>query len=129
MENCLKDLEAEMREKQEYYSKKLKDQVVFEHILTVLIIIVLLVMVLFTYRLVIVPLRNSVNLIRDEEDLPISGAYEIRFLAKTYNLMHHTNLQNKEKLTYEATHDKLTGLYNRRGYDFLIENVDMETSD
>ena len=128
MENCLKDLEAEMREKQEYYSKKLKNQVVFEHVLTILIIIVLLVMVLFTYRLVIVPLRNSVNLIRDEEDLPISGAYEIRFLAKTYNLMHHTNLQNKEKLTYEATHDKLTGLYNRRGYDFLIENVDLETS-
>ena len=37
-------------------------------------------------------------------------------------------MQSKEKLTYEATHDKLTGLYNRRGYDFLMENVDLETS-
>ena len=37
-------------------------------------------------------------------------------------------MQSKEKLSYEATHDKLTGLYNRRGYDFLMENLDLETS-
>ena len=38
--------------------------------------------------LVIRPLKYSVDLIRDEQDLPVSGAYEIRFLAKTYNLMY-----------------------------------------
>ena len=128
MENCLKDLEQEMDEKQTTNSEKLGRQVAIEHILTILIIIVFLLMVFLTYRLVIRPLKNSVDLIRDEEDLPVRGAYEIRFLAKTYNLMHHTNLQSKEKLTYEATHDKLTGLYNRRGYDFLMENIDLETS-
>ena len=45
----------------------------------------LLGIVILTYRLVILPLKNSVDLIREEEDLPIKGAYEIRFLAKTYN--------------------------------------------
>lgn len=128
MENCLNDLDAEMKEEQGKYAGKLRTQVVFEHILTILIIIMLLGVVILTYRLVILPLKNSVELIRDEEDLPVKGAYEIRFLAKTYNLIHHTNLQSKEKLTYEATHDKLTGLYNRRGYDFLMDNLDLETS-
>lgn len=42
--------------------------------------------------------------------------------------MYYTNIESKKKLGHEATHDKLTGLYNRRGYEFLLQNVDMETS-
>ena len=128
IDKCLQNLDKEMDEKQKDYADRLSRQLVIENILTILIVITMLAMVLITYRLVIRPLKYSVDLIRDEQDLPVSGAYEIRFLAKTYNLMHHTNMQSKEKLTYEATHDKLTGLYNRRGYDFLMENVDLETS-
>ena len=67
-------------------------------------------------------------MIRDEMDIPVKGVYEIRFLAKTYNLIHRTNLQSREQLTYEAMHDKLTGLYNRRGYDYIMKNVDLYTS-
>ena len=128
IDKCLQNLDKEMDEKQKDYADRLSRQLVIENILTILIVITMLAMVFITYRLVIRPLKYSVDLIRDEQDLPVSGAYEIRFLAKTYNLMHHTNMQSKEKLTYEATHDKLTGLYNRRGYDFLMENVDLETS-
>lgn len=128
IDKCLQDLDKEMDEKQKDYADRLSRQLVIENILTILIVITMLAMVYITYRLVIRPLKYSVDLIRDEQDLPVSGAYEIRFLAKTYNLMHHTNMQSKEKLTYEASHDKLTGLYNRRGYDFLMENVDLETS-
>ncbi|MBO4420435.1 MAG: GGDEF domain-containing protein [Lachnospiraceae bacterium] len=128
IDKCLQNLDKEMDEKQKDYADRLSRQLVLENILTILIVITILAMVFITYRLVIRPLKYSVDLIRDEQDLPVSGAYEIRFLAKTYNLMHHTNMQSKEKLTYEATHDKLTGLYNRRGYDFLMENVDLETS-
>ena len=42
--------------------------------------------------------------------------------------MFQSSLKSQEKLAYEATHDNLTGLYNRRGYDFLIQNIDWETS-
>ena len=128
IDKCLQELDREMEEKQKDYASKLSRQLLIENILTILIVVTMLAMVFITYRLVIRPLKYSVDLIRDEQDLPVSGAYEIRFLAKTYNLMHHTNMQSKEKLTYEATHDKLTGLYNRRGYDFLMDNVDLETS-
>jgi DNA-directed RNA polymerase alpha subunit len=65
-----------------------------------------------------------VDLIRDEKDIPVKGAYEIRFLAKTYNLMHQTNMEKKEKLTYEATHDKLTGLYNRRELFWHLDTME-----
>ncbi len=128
MQNCLDSLEDEMKAGQLEISEKLRHQVWIEHILTILLIVVMLGIVMLTSFMIIVPLRKCVNLIRDERDIPLEGAYEIRFLAKTYNLMYHTNLQNREKLTYEATHDKLTNLYNRRGYDFLLSNVDLETS-
>lgn len=128
IDECLKELDNEMKAKQDENADKLKSQMLLEHILTIILVILLLCIVLSAYQLVIKPLKYSVDLIRDEQDLPVSGAYEIRFLAKTYNLIHHTNLQSKEKLTYAATHDKLTNLYNRRGYDFLLENIDIETS-
>ena len=117
-----------MHEQQLNAAEKLERQVFTEHLLTVLLILIVLAIVLLTFFMVIKPLQKCVELIRDEKDIPVMGAYEIRFLAKTYNLMYNTNLSNKERLTYAATHDKLTGLYNRRGYDFLIKNVDLETS-
>ena len=127
MQTCLTELEDEMGNKQSEMADKMQNQVTIEHVLTVLLIIIMLVIVLLTTSLVIRPLGVCIEKIRDEEDIPVKGAYEIKFLAKTYNLMHQTNLAKKEKLTYEATHDKLTGLYNRRGYDFLMENLELES--
>lgn len=128
MQTCLTELENDMENEQASMASMMKDQVTGEHILTIILIIIMLLIVLLTTALVISPLQNCVEKIRNEEDIPIKGAYEIRFLAKTYNHMHHNNIKKKEKLTYEATHDKLTGLYNRRGYDFLMDNLDLENA-
>ena len=127
-QKCLSELSGELQAEQNEASAKLERQVFAEHLLTVVYMLIMIAVVVMTFFMIIKPLQKSVELIRDEKDIPITGAYEIRFLAKTYNLMYNTNLSNKEKLTYAATHDKLTGLYNRRGYDFLIKNVDLETS-
>ena len=128
MQECLDDLVKMIDEKQAEAAKELRDQVFFEHVLTVVLIVILLGIVLLMVKLVFQPLRKAVELIRNEKDIPIKGAYEIRFLAKTYNLMNRANMESQEKLSHEATHDKLTGLYNRRGYDYLIKNVDWDTS-
>ena len=125
---CLSDLTRELNTEQREIAQRLNRQVFVEHALTVLLIAIMLCIVLLTLKLIVKPLMKCVDLIRDEMDIPVKGAYEIRFLAKTYNLIHHTNLQNREQLTYEAMHDKLTGLYNRRGYDYIIKNIDIETS-
>ncbi|MCR5847935.1 MAG: GGDEF domain-containing protein [Lachnospiraceae bacterium] len=125
---CLEELAEELKLRKEDMDKRLKRQTVIEHILIMVLILIMFVIVFFTSHYIIIPLKKAVSRIRDERDVELSGAYEVRFLAKTYNLMYQTNLVNKEKLNYEATHDKLTGLYNRRGYDFLIKNLDIETS-
>jgi diguanylate cyclase (GGDEF)-like protein len=128
IDSCLNDLMEEMNAKQQDMSNRVRKQVWFEHLLTWVLIIITLLVVILTSQLVIVPLKKAVERIREEKDIPLSGGYEVRFLAKTYNLMFQTNVVNKEKLNYEATHDKLTGLYNRRGYEFLLKNVDMESA-
>ncbi len=128
MDSCIDELKNELKEEQNIAAEQMSHQVFVEHTLTVVLIAIMLGIVIMTSRLIIAPIINAIFLIRDERDIPIEGAYEVRFLAKTYNLMFNNHQQSREKLTYEATHDKLTGLYNRRGYDFLIKNVDMETS-
>ena len=125
---CLTDLTNELKERQETMAAHVQKQVWFEHFMTWVLIVITLAIVILTARLVIIPLNKAVARIREEKDIPLEGAYEIRFLAKTYNLMFQTNVVDKQKLNYEATHDKLTGLYNRRGYEFLLKNVDMESA-
>ncbi|MCR5790971.1 MAG: GGDEF domain-containing protein [Lachnospiraceae bacterium] len=128
MQGCLDELEQELSANQLTEEERLEKQVFVEHILTFFLIAILLGIVFLTSRLVISPLRDCVELIRSDEDLPVRGAYEVRFLAKTYNLIHRNNLQSREKLTFEATHDVLTGLYNRRGYEYVLQNVDIENA-
>ena len=128
MQGCMEALSAGIEEDQLKMAAKLEGQVFFEHLLTVLMIVIMLGIVFISSRLIVKPLKNAVQLIREEEDIPMKGAFEVRFLAKTYNLMNHRSAKSQEKLSYEATHDELTGLYNRRGYDFLIDNIDVETS-
>ena len=123
--NCLMQLEKEIWEEQNEISGHLKRTLFIEHLLTVFLIAILLGIVYLTSRLVIFPLRDYVALIREDERLPEKGAEEIRFLAQTYNALRETNLQHREQLTYEATHDKLTTLYNRRGFEFLVDELDL----
>jgi len=92
------------------------------------LIFIVLAIVSMTSFLVINPLVRCVQHIRAEQSIPESGSYEFRFLAKTYNHMFEASRQKKEKLAYDASHDKLTGLYNRAGYDYLMGDVELETS-
>ena len=128
MQKCLDELVGIIDEKKIENASRMKRQVVIEHILTVMMIVILLGIVMLTRYLVIIPLKRSIEKIREERVLDVKGAYEMRFLARTYNLMNRVSRESKEKLEYEATHDPLTGLYNRRGYDFLLNNVDIYTS-
>ena len=128
MQKCLDELVEIIDEKNIENASRMKRQVVIEHILTVMMIVILLGIVMLTRYLMLIPLKRSIEKIREEKVLDVKGAYEMRFLARTYNLMNRVSRESKEKLEYEATHDPLTGLYNRRGYEFLLNNVDIYTS-
>ncbi len=125
MMNCVMELERAIWEKQAEVADRLKSTIFIEHVLTVLLIAVLLGIVYLTSRLVIFPLQDCVTLIRKDEKIPVKGAKEIQFLAKTYNEMREANLRQREQLNFEAMHDKLTTLYNRRGFEKLLDNLDL----
>ena len=128
IQDCFSEMIRETETQQTAASSELSELLRTQQLLIFTLIILVLAIVALTSLLVISPLVRGVLHIREEQPIPIRGAEEFRFLAKTYNLMFEANRQKTEALEYEANHDKLTGLYNRTGYDFLLKNVDLDTS-
>ena len=88
-----------------------------EHILTVIILIATGLMLVLTAFSIIIPLQKSAEYIKKSQNLPLRGAAEYVFLAETYNHMLEETRAQHEELSYEATHDELTGLFNRKMYE------------
>ena len=124
MQNCLDALVDITDQEMGGSSEELRQLLRTEQWLIFIMIVVVLSIVLLTFLLVISPLLRAVIKIRADQPLPVVGSYEFRFLARTYNLMYEANRESKEQLAFEATHDQLTGLYNRSGFEFLRKNVD-----
>ena len=67
--------------------------------------------------LIIRPLTIHIKRIKDNELLEITGSYEFKYLAVTYNDIYELNAANQAMLEQKAEHDPLTGLMNRSAYD------------
>ena len=93
--------------------------------LTTLLTLAMVALVVFISTQVRKPLKRMVQLMRAGEPVPPSGARELRFVTQTYNEMLEKNRRTNQKLTYEASHDSLTGLYNRSAYDMLLQEADL----
>ncbi len=126
MKLCLRSLVMETKQQQYNSLTSLHDTLLRQRTLVFVLIGLILLVVVITSVLLISPLVNGVSHIQNEQPIPIRGAAEFRFLAKTYNMMFEANRERTERLAYEATHDKLTGLYNRNGYEFLMQNADLD---
>lgn len=93
-----------------------------ERMLVYIFVILMLLAVVFIFQLVIRPLRKNITHIQQEEMLEVEGTSEMTFLARTFNTMLTQIQQSQKQLTFEASHDALTGLYNRNAYDnFMVE--------
>ncbi len=128
MNDCLTKLEEDIYYEQVVLAAQLERQVMIEHILTYALLAIMLGGVLLISFLVFRPIDSCVDHMRKDEEIPLEGTYEVQFLAKNYNLMYYANQEHKEKLSHDASRDKLTKLYDKDGYEFLLNNVDMETS-
>ena len=98
-----------------------------QRVLLIALMAALFAIVLATYLLVIRPLRHGVARIRNHQEIPVAGSFEMKFLAQTYNDIFEQQTLHAEKLTYTATHDALTGCYNRRAYESFCESCDENT--
>ena len=89
---------------------------------------VLLLMVWLTSRLGIHPVLNAVDRIKNDSPIPEVGANEFRYLARAYNKMYDVYKGSLERLNFKASHDELTGAYNRAGYDLIMSGIDLEST-
>ena len=128
MKACLIELMRGLDQREAAAQTDLMHLIVRLQIMGFALIALVLLRILITSRLVIGPLLTGVLYIQEGQQLPIRGAYEFRFLARTYNQMYLENKAQTEQLTFEAQHDKLTGVYNRSGYDSLMSQTDLSTS-
>ena len=95
-----------------------------ENALIIIILLMAVLLVLATVQLVTKPLRSYISHIRRDETLPEEGASELRFLARTYNQVREQNVRRREQLSYDASHDALTGVFNRSVFEKLRTRLD-----
>ena len=87
--------------------------------LTAALLAVCLLDALAVWRMVLAPVRGYVAQIRGKQALTMRGAYELRYLAASYNLVVDETRKHNDSLRYLAEHDPLTGLLNRGAFDKL----------
>lgn len=89
--------------------------------------IVVVVLVLFSYVMIAVlilrPIRIYVNCIKNNNFLEITGAYEFKYLAATYNNVYEMTLEQQNMLRQKAEKDALTGLLNRQSFEQLKKQL------
>ena len=94
----------------------------------VLLLLSVLFMVVLTARLIINPLNNGIQHIKKKELFPVAGSSEMRYLAQTYNDLYESSRKEQETLSYEASHDALTGLGNRAMFERVRNDCDPATT-
>ena len=123
---CVERLTGEMRREQMSSSDRLLTLLRVQVLLIVVMLLSVLAAVVLTSRLVIQPLQRAVGHIQNQELLPVSGSSELRYLAQIYNEMFVQQRKNRDQLSYEASHDSLTGLYNRSAFEKFRQELPLE---
>ena len=123
---CTEELIRSSRAELDEASEKMALYVKIQTILTVVFLLIVLLMVAFINEQVRKPLTRMVEQMRKEESIPPQGAEELQFVTRTYNSILEENLATRERLSHRASHDPLTGLFNRSAYEMMLESVDME---
>lgn len=97
-------------------------------VVTIIQAIAIFLMTWLTARLGITPVLKAVDKIREDSPIPVTGANEFRYLASAYNRMYEAYKSSVANLNYKASHDELTKVYNRAGYDLLLSGLDLRST-
>ncbi len=123
---CVEKLQSEAREWEVSSSEHMAWYLNFSYLLIGALLILIFFTFLLTTLLALRPLRKAIAKIQEKELIPESGSYEVRYLAHTYNTMFEKNRQHQDKLSYEATHDALTGVYNRSVFEDRLPSYEYQ---
>lgn len=122
-DSCLKDLVHELEKEQADAEFRLRFAMIYELVLIAAFMFLAIFIVILTTKRVFTPLIHSIRYIESDSPLPVAGAYELRMLAYTYNLMYEANRRNKTRLEFKAEHDALTGALNRAAFDRVMSGA------
>lgn len=128
MGSCVETLKKETHDAQDRMEKSARRMLGWMIALIIIQSGGILVMLWMNSTLGIRPVLRAVDHIRKDEELPIIGAHEFRYLAGTYNKMYAAYKRSIENLNFKASHDELTGVYNRAGYELIRTSVDPATT-
>lgn len=92
-------------------------------VLVALLLVMGLIALVLNRTMIISPIRKSVENLDRREPIKERGCYEMRHLARVYNEVLKDNQEKTEALTYTATHDALTGVYNRAEFDQIYSTA------
>jgi len=93
-------------------------------VMTIIFFLITLGIITIITAMVRKPLTKMVLKMQEQEEIVPTGVEELRFVTRIYNRILQENRAVREKLSHEASHDALTGLFNRGAYDLLMESTD-----
>ena len=128
MQASLDALEKAINTTNEKALSVMKERLVFTRIAVATSAAGVFFLVWLASHLGIHPILNAVERIKHDKMLPEAGTSEFRFLVRAYNRMYDNYKKSIERLNFKASHDELTGVYNRAGYDSLVESIDLSTT-
>ena len=95
-----------------------------QRVLVILFVITAVVALLLNRFLIIRPIQKSVDNLDRREPIPVRGSFEVRHMAQVYNDVLRDNVEKAAALSHAATHDPLTGLYNRAAFDKIYSQYE-----
>ena len=128
LSQCVEELKSVTFATRDKMQNRMHVDLVWLIIMVALETVFVLIMLWLMTTLGINPIIRAVEHIKQDQSLPIVGANEFRYLANTYNVMYSAYKRSIENLSFKASHDELTGAYNRAGYDLIKSSFDLSTT-
>ena len=123
---CTQALILSSSQEREQASARLSLLVRIQTAMTVIFFLIVLGIITLITMMVRKPLTRMVLKMQEQEEITPTGVEELRFVTRIYNRILQENRTVREKLSHEASHDALTGLFNRGAYDLLMESTDKQ---
>lgn len=114
---CEQALIGETEDVQKKSTDRLENALTAQTLLIAIVVMAVIFIVLYSAHLIIRPVNALVKAIEEKQLAEERGAYELRFVSRAYNEAYVQSQQNQEALAYKATHDALTGLFNRGAFE------------
>ncbi|MCR5489639.1 MAG: GGDEF domain-containing protein [Saccharofermentans sp.] len=128
LNECLNELKNSTFDSQRGLESDARRSLIGVMILILVQTVLIISTICINNHLGIKPVLKAVEHIKQDESIPVIGASEFRYLAGAYNVMYNSYRNNISHLNFKASHDELTGAYNRAGYEIIKKSVEMSTT-